>query len=31
MKELPFLASREEATNYDGVEMMIRLEGWVYW
>ena len=26
-----FLASREEGTNYGGVEMMIKLEVWVYW
>ena len=26
-----FLASREEGTNYGGVERMIRLEAWVYW
>ena len=31
MKELAFLASREVSTIYDGVEMMIRLEAWVYW
>ena len=31
MKELAFLASREEGTNYSSVEMMIRLEVWVYW
>ena len=28
---LAFLASREENINYGGVEMMIRLEAWVYW
>ena len=26
MKELAFLAPREEGTNYGGVEMIIRLE-----
>ena len=26
-----FLASREEGTNCGGVEMMIKLEVWVYW
>ena len=31
MKALAFLASREEGTNYGGVEMMIKLEAWVYW
>ena len=31
MKGLAFLASNEEGTNYCGVEMMIRLEAWVYW
>ena len=30
MKELALLASREGGTNYGGVEMMIRLEAWVY-
>ena len=30
MKELAFLASKEEGTNYGGVEMMIRLKAWVY-
>ena len=29
MKELAFMASREKSSNYDGVEMMIRLEVWV--
>ena len=31
VKELAFLASRKEGTNYGGVEMMIELEAWVYW
>ena len=31
MKELAFLASREEGTNYGGEEIMIKLEEWVYW
>ena len=30
MKELAFLASREEGTYYGGVEMIIKLEAWVY-
>ena len=30
-KELAFLASKEEVINDGGVEMMIRLETWVYW
>ena len=31
MMELTFLESREEGTNYGGVEMMIKLETRVYW
>ena len=30
MKELAFLVSREEDSNYGGVEMMIKLEAWAY-
>ena len=31
VKELALMASREEGTNNGGVEMMIKLEAWVYW
>ena len=31
MKELAFLASREEDIDYGGEEMIIKLEAWVYW
>ena len=31
MKELAFLAPKEERINYGGLEMMIRLGEWVYW
>ena len=31
MKELTFSTSKEEGTNYGGVEMMIKLEASVYW
>ena len=31
MKELAYLASREEGTNYGDVEKIIILEAWVYW
>ena len=30
MKEIAFLALREEGINYGDVEMMIKLEAWVY-